>query len=103
MLKAARHFRIANERDVLRSFQSRTPYLRPLIDEIVEPADPPAIVLKHLGADLLNASNAKKLSRKEIKYLSKRALQALKVLHEDGYVHTGQYEVPYKRFLWDCQ
>ncbi|KMU88548.1 hypothetical protein CIHG_06348 [Coccidioides immitis H538.4] len=88
VIKSARHFRIANERDVLRKFQSRTPHLRPLIDEIVEPADLPAIVLKHLEDDLLTASNAKKLSRREIKYASKRVLEALKVLHEDGYVHT---------------
>ncbi|QVM12546.1 hypothetical protein D8B26_007169 [Coccidioides posadasii str. Silveira] len=88
VIKSARHFRIANERDVLRKFQSRTPHLRPLIDEIVEPADLPAIVLKHLEDDLLTALNAK-LSRREIKYASKRVLEALKVLHEDGYVHTG--------------
>ncbi|KAL2368287.1 STE/STE20 protein kinase [Blastomyces gilchristii SLH14081] len=88
VIKSARHFRIANERDVLKRFQSRTPYLRPLIDEIVDPADPPAIVLKHLEDELLSSSNAKRMSGKEIKYVSKRILEALKVLHEDGYVHT---------------
>jgi serine/threonine protein kinase len=89
VIKSARHFRIANERDILRKFQSKTPYLRPLIDEIVEPADPPAIVLKHLETNLLAASNSKKLTGREIKYVSKGVLEALKVLHEDGYVHTG--------------
>ncbi|KKZ60399.1 hypothetical protein EMCG_00685 [[Emmonsia] crescens] len=88
VIKAARHFRITNERDVLRKFKSKTPHLRPLIDEIVEPADLPAIVLKHLEDDLLTASNAEKLSGREIKYVSKRVLEALKVLHEDDYVHT---------------
>lgn len=78
-----------NERDVLRSFQAKT-HLRPLIDEIVAPADPPAIVFKHLDDDLLNASNTKKLNTREIKYVSKRILEALDVLHEAGYVHTGQ-------------
>ena len=89
VIKSARHFRIGNERDVLRSFQAKT-HLRPLIDEIVVPADPPAIVLKHLDDDLLNASNTKKLNTREIKYVSKRILEALDVLHEAGYVHTGQ-------------
>ncbi|KAK2754807.1 hypothetical protein FQN54_006700 [Arachnomyces sp. PD_36] len=88
VIKSARHFRITNERDVLKKYQTKTPHLRPLIDEIVEPADPPAIVLKYLETDLLTASNAKKLSGREIKYVSKRVLEALKVLHEDGYVHT---------------
>jgi hypothetical protein len=61
-----------------------------LIDEIVEPADPPAIVLKHLDDNLLTASNSKNLSGREIKYVSGAVLEALKVLHEDGYVHTGE-------------
>lgn len=90
MIKSARnHLRITNERDVLTKFQSRTPYLRPLINEIVEPVDPPAIVLRHLEDGVLASSNKKKLTTKEIKYVSKRVLTALKLLHEDGFVHTG--------------
>lgn len=89
IIKAARHFRIMNERDVLRKFQDRTPHLRPLVDEITEPLSPPAIVLKHLEDDLWAASGSKKLSGREIRYVSKRILEALKVLHDDGYVHTG--------------
>lgn len=89
VIKSAQRFGIANERDVLRKFQSRTLHLRPLIDEIVETADQPAIVLTHLKSDLLAASNANRLSGTEIKYVSKRVLEALKVLHEDGYVRTG--------------
>ncbi|KAJ9192486.1 hypothetical protein DTO164E3_8315 [Paecilomyces variotii] len=88
IIKAARHFRIMNERDVLRKFQDRTPHLRPLVDEITEPLSPPAIVLKHLEDDLWAASGSKKLSGREIRYVSKRILEALKVLHDDGYVHT---------------
>ena len=84
------HPRVENERDVLISFQDRTPYLRPLIDEIEEPPDPPTIVLKYLEDNLLNASIKKTLNRKELKYVSRRILEALKVLHEDCYVHTGK-------------
>ncbi|KAF3404785.1 hypothetical protein DPV78_002497 [Talaromyces pinophilus] len=93
IIKAARHFRITNERDILRKFQRKTPHLRPLIDEIIEPADPPAIVLKHLQDDLMSASATKRLNGKQIRYVSKRVLKALKSLHEDGYVHAGQYQI----------
>ena len=98
-MKAARHFRIHNERDVLRRFQGQTATLRPLVDEIEieDPADPPpAIVLRYLEDDLLHAAaaaaaaaaSAKKLSKLEIKYAAKRILEALDVLHCNGYVHT---------------
>ena len=89
VIKSVRHFRLQNERDVLRRFQGRTPSLRPLLDEIEEPSDPPALVLKHLDDDLSSAAETQRLTRKEIKYVARRVLEALKVLHEDGYVHTG--------------
>jgi serine/threonine protein kinase len=89
---------VENERDALGRFQHRTPYLRPLIDEIKEPSDPPTIVLKYLDDHLLNASVNKTLNRKELKYVSRRILEALKVLHEDGYVHTGK-RFTYKSLL----
>lgn len=78
-----------NERDVLKKFQLRTACLRRLIDEIEEPSNPPAIVLQHLDDDLYNASATKTLSATEVKYVSWKVLQALAVLHESGYVHTG--------------
>lgn len=81
---------MTNERDVLKRFQNRTPYLRPLIDEIEEPADPSTIVLQYLDDDLLKESIRKPLNRKEIKYVSRCILEALKVLHEDNYIHTGK-------------
>ena len=79
-----------NERDVLKHFQHRTPYLRPLIDEIEETSDSLIIVLKYLEDHLLNASIKATLNRKELKYVARRILEALRVLHEDGYVHTGK-------------
>lgn len=60
-----------------------------MIDEIKDPSEPPAIVLKHLQDDLLQASIKKTLSKRELKYVARRILEALKVLHEDKYVHTG--------------
>ncbi|KAI0427229.1 STE/STE20 protein kinase [Xylaria sp. FL1042] len=82
------HPRVENERDVLKRFQHRSPYLRPLIDEIQDPAEPTTIVLRHLESDLLESTIQQPLNSKEIKYVSKRILEALSVMHEDGYVHT---------------
>ncbi|KAF7594888.1 hypothetical protein BBP40_007922 [Aspergillus hancockii] len=88
IIKSVHHFRLQNERDVIKRFQHRTPFLRPLIDEIVEPSNPPAIVLKHLDDHLLNASVSQRLTSQEIKYVARSVLEALKVLHEDNFVHT---------------
>ncbi|KAI0376861.1 STE/STE20 protein kinase [Hypomontagnella monticulosa] len=83
-----KHPRVENERDILRRFQGQTPYIRPLIDEVQDPAEPTTIVLRHLDDDLLQAAVNKTLNRKEIQYVSRRVLEALSVLHENGYVHT---------------
>ncbi|KAF2432676.1 STE/STE20 protein kinase [Tothia fuscella] len=89
VIKSVRdHFRVENERDVLRRFQGRTPYLRPMIDEIKEPSEPTTIMLKYLDDDLCHASDIRTLNRKELRYVSKRILEALNTLHEDGFVHT---------------
>jgi len=89
VIKTLRHFCLQNERDVPKRFQARTPSLHPSIDEIEDPPDPPVLVLKHLDDDLLHASVTKKLTRPEVKYVIRKVLEALVVLHEDGYVHTG--------------
>ena len=99
VIKSVRgHFRVENERNVLRRFQDRTPYLRPSIDEVEEPSEPITIVLRYLDDNLQNASNKRTLSRKELKYVSKRILEALSTLHEDGFVHTGRLS-PFSRIL----
>jgi serine/threonine protein kinase len=86
IFKSVRHFRLKNELDVLRRFQSKTRYIRPLLDEIEEP---PAIILRYLEDYLLQSSSRKRLSRPEVKFVARRVLQALDVLHSDGFVHTG--------------
>ncbi|EMD92570.1 hypothetical protein COCC4DRAFT_130390 [Bipolaris maydis ATCC 48331] len=60
-----------------------------LIDEINEPSIPTTIVLKHSQEDLLEASVAKKLNRRELKYMSRCVLEAIKTLHDDGFVHAS--------------
>lgn len=79
---------------MLKRFQARSPFIRPLIDEIADPSDPPAIVLKHADDHLLNAAASKRLTSPEIKYVARRILEALKLLHEDGFVHTGKCTYP---------
>ncbi|OJD14129.1 hypothetical protein AJ78_05504 [Emergomyces pasteurianus Ep9510] len=91
VIKGVRHFRLKNEREVLHHFQNRTSFIRPLLDEIIDPSDPPAIVLRRLDDHLLNASSSRKLTTHEVKYIAKRILKALKVLHGDGFVHTYRF------------
>ncbi|KAK2777827.1 hypothetical protein FQN53_002051 [Emmonsiellopsis sp. PD_33] len=83
------HPRVEHELAILKTFQSKTSSLRPLIDEIdKDPSEPVLIVLKHLDDDLLRSLKKRALNRKELKFVSSRVLEALKVLHEAGYAHT---------------
>ncbi|KAH8597511.1 kinase-like domain-containing protein [Bisporella sp. PMI_857] len=91
------HFRLESECYIRKSFQSRISSFRPLIDEIEGPSDLATLVLKHLDDDLLNASVAQQLTSLEIKQVAKKTLEALKVLHEAGYAHTGI------KLLVDCR
>lgn len=87
-----RHRRLENERDVLKRFQGRAPGLRELVDEIEGAEEAPAIVLKHPDDDALNVSSARRFTRAEVKYVAKTVLEALEVLHGEGFVHTGMSE-----------
>lgn len=82
------HWRLHNEASVLKRYQHSAPSIRPLIDEIIEPSEPQSIVLKYLDTELLTESNRKRLSRSDIKKVARAILLALKVLHQDGLVHT---------------
>lgn len=87
IFKSVRHWRLQNERDVLLRFQSQTSYIRPLLDQI---EDPPALILAFMEDELLRASNAKTLTRPEVKYTARGVLEVLDILHKDGLVHTGK-------------
>lgn len=91
MVKSVNHFRLQNERDVLLRFQNRTPFIRPLLDEIATADSPPALVLRYLDDDILQASNTQRLTRPEVKYVAQRVLEALAVLHNEGFIHTGLF------------
>lgn len=82
-----------NELDVLLRFQDRS-CIRQFIEEVQEPA---ALVLEHLDDNLLNVSNTRRLGKPVIKSVAKRVLEALNILHEAGYVHTGTMHNPLSR------
>lgn len=90
IVKYAEHFRTRNERDMTVRFQERTSHIRPLIDEVelCNGKEWPALVLQWLDDDLLHSCR-QKLSRAELKRVSKGILLALDALHADGFVHTG--------------
>ena len=94
VVKRVNHFRLQNERDVLLRFQSRISHIRQLHDKVDLKPNPPALILKYLQHDLLSAMRSKKLTRSEVKFIGKGVLEALRVLHEDGFVHTGQSVLP---------
>ena len=79
-----------NEASVLKKYQAKCPLIRPLLDEIEDPEDPPSIVLQHLDSDLETESHRQRLTRPEIKQVARSVLEALCVLHRDGMVHTGK-------------
>jgi hypothetical protein len=77
---------VANERDDLKRFSGRSPYIRPLLDKNTEPSEPTTMVLRYLESHLLRASIKRTPNRKELKYVSRRVLEALQVVHREGYV-----------------
>lgn len=85
-IKQAPSYRLDRERRVLQDLQGN-PCIRPLVDTVDEPH---SLVLRYLDDDLLNASNAKRLERADIRFVARNMLTALDALHEQGYVHTGQ-------------
>ncbi|KAI9840788.1 MAG: hypothetical protein M1837_001318 [Sclerophora amabilis] len=84
-VKTAADWPLNNERHILEDVRNN-PCIRPIIDTSDEP---PSLILKYLDDNLLNASNAKKLGRADIKHVAGTILQALEALHSRGYVHTG--------------
>ena len=77
---------MAKELRVLQAINGN-PCIRPLVDTVEEP---PSLVLRQLDDNLLDASNATRLEKADIKFVARNVLTALEELHERGYVHTGQ-------------
>ena len=85
IIKTAPQQRLTKERDLLVRFKT-SQNIRPLLDDIEEP---PALVLRYLDSNVLQASNAQKLDRVELKLVAKAVLEALCAFHAEGLVHTG--------------
>ncbi|TGO82844.1 hypothetical protein BPOR_0746g00010 [Botrytis porri] len=66
------HWRLPNEAKILQRFQSKTAFIRPLLDEIVIPNDPQSIVLRYLDDDLMSETYKKALSRCELEFVARR-------------------------------
>lgn len=93
IVKSVNHFRLQNERDVLVRFQSSTPHIRPLLDEVEPGTESHALIMRWLDGDLLDATKERQLASSEVKLVARGVLEALQVLHADGFVHTGELAV----------
>jgi RIO-like serine/threonine protein kinase len=80
---------VENECDVLTRLQHRSPFLRPMIDEIEDPNTPTTIAMRYLDSELLTENQRRILNRKELKHVCRSVLEALRILHEENLVHTG--------------
>jgi casein kinase II subunit alpha len=54
-----------------------------------ETKNPPSLILQHLDDNLLHASSVKTLTSSDVKFVTKRVLQAIQVVHQGGFTHTG--------------
>lgn len=77
---------MSNEREILKIVQNNA-CIRQLIDEI---EDPPSLALEYLDNNLLDVCGRKRLAGSDVKIVARTILKALVVLHENGFVHTGQ-------------
>ncbi|EER44659.1 serine/threonine protein kinase [Histoplasma capsulatum H143] len=90
--KSVCHFRLQNERDILLHFQNRTPFVRPLIDEIQDSSVPPTLILRYLDDDVLRASGRQRLTRIEL----------ISLLYGEGF-HIFKPDVPVDHDEYDTK
>lgn len=74
------------EREVLGIVRNHT-CIRQMIDNIESPS---SLVLEYLDDNLLDVCSRKRLEGSDVKLVARIVLEALAVLHENGFVHTGQ-------------
>jgi serine/threonine protein kinase len=73
------------ERKVLEIVRDHT-CIRQMIDDI---ESPPSLVLEYLDDNLLDVCSRKRLEGSDVKVVARTVLEALALLHDDGFVHTG--------------
>jgi serine/threonine protein kinase len=72
------------EHEVLEIVRDRT-CIRQMVDNI----ESPPLVFEYLDDNLLDVCSRKRLEGSDAKVVARTVLEALAVLHEDGFVHTG--------------
>ncbi|RMY80671.1 hypothetical protein D0862_12636, partial [Hortaea werneckii] len=85
VLKCASQKRLQREKQVLQKFKGHA-CIRQLIDHAERPH---CLVLEHLHEDALRSARKAPISRRNIKTIARNILSALKTLHANGIVHTG--------------
>ncbi|KAI4267209.1 MAG: hypothetical protein LQ337_008457, partial [Flavoplaca oasis] len=84
VIKRAPPHLLSIEREVLRIVQNHT-CIRQMIDNIESPS---SLVLEYLDDNLLDVCSRKRLEGSDVKVVARIVLEALAVLHENGFVHT---------------
>jgi len=85
VIKRAPPHLLSIEREILEMVQYHTCFRR-MIDDIESPS---SLVLEYLDDNLLDVCSRKRLQGSEVKVVARTVLEALAVLHENGFVHTG--------------
>ena len=86
VIKRAPSHLLSIEREVLGIVQNHT-CIRQMIDNIESPS---SLVLEYLDDNLLDVCSRKRLEGSDVKVVARIVLEALAVLHENGFVHTGK-------------
>jgi len=85
VIKRATAHLLSIEREILGIVRNHT-CIRQIIDSIERPS---SLVLEYLDDNLLDISSRKGLEGSDVKFVARTVLEALAVLHENGFVHTG--------------
>lgn len=86
VIKRAPPHLLSIEREVLGTVQNHISF-RQMIDNVKNPS---SLVLEYLDDNLLDVSRQKRLEGSDVKVVARTVLEALALLHENGFVHTGK-------------
>ena len=87
ILKTAPAKRLEMESKLLKLLKNHSSF-RQVLDRL---DNPPVLVLEYLEKNLMEVAHQQRLSRPVIKCVAKGVLEALSVLHDRGFVHTGLF------------
>ena len=86
VVKSAEPYLMKTERKVLELMRDHT-CIRQKIDDV---ESPPSMVLEYFDDNLLDVCSRKRLIGSDVKMVARSVLEALAILHEAGFVHTGK-------------